>query len=122
MFYQLIQTLVVECGHQVGIHGLAVGILDGQRPLFLLSWRQTVAEGGPLQLQFLVGHGALNLGDVGVALAVLHPCIGHQQTVFVFFFIGKLAVYQLVAALHSALLYQLFAREDAVNDMHILSR
>ena len=48
MLSQLIQTLVVECGHQVSIHWIAFGVLNGQCPLFLLSWCQTIAEGSPL--------------------------------------------------------------------------
>ena len=78
MLVQLVQTLVVERCHQVGANGLAVGILNGQRPLLLLSRSQSVAEGGPFQLQFLVGHGALNGGTVGVATAFLHPSVGQQ--------------------------------------------
>ena len=122
MLNQLIQTLVVECSHQVGIHRLAVGILYGKRPLLLLSRSQSVAECCPLQLQFLVRHWALNLGYMCVALTVLHPCIGYKQSVFVLILISKLAVYQLVAAVHCPLLYQLFAREDAIDYMHILIR
>ena len=122
MLNQLIQTLVVECSHQVGIHRLAVGILYGKRPLLLLSGSQAVAECCPLQLKFLVRHWALNLGYVRVALAVLHPSIGYKQSVLVLILICKLAVYQLVAAVHSPLLYQLLAREDAIDYMHILIR
>ena len=48
MLSQLIQTLIVECGHQVGIYWVAFGVLNGQCPLFLLSWCQTIAEGCPL--------------------------------------------------------------------------
>ena len=118
----LVQTLVVERNHQVGIHGFAVGILNGQRPLLLLSWCQSVAECGPLQLQFLVGHGSLYLGYVGVALAVLHPSIRQQQAVFVFILIKEPAVYQLVAALYRSLLYQLLAAEYAIYYMYILCR
>ena len=45
---QLVQTLIVQCGHQVSIHWVAIGILNGQCPLFFLSWCQTIAEGSPL--------------------------------------------------------------------------
>ena len=122
MLVQLVQTLVVERRHHVGTYGLAVGILNGQRPLLLLSRCQSVAEGGPLQLQFLVGHGALYGGAVGVALAVLHPSVRQQQSVFVFILIIKLAVYQLVAALYRTLLYQLLAAEYAIYYMYIRCR
>ena len=59
---------------------------------------------------------------MGVTLAVLYPSKGKQQAVFVLILIGKLAVYQLVALIHTPLLYQLKAREDAIEDMHILIR
>ena len=119
---QLVQTLIVQCAHQVSIHWVAIGILNGQCPLFFLSWCQTIAEGGPLQRQFLIGHRALYLGGMGITLAILYPSKGKQQAVFVLILIGKLAVYQLVTLIHTTLLYQLKAREDTIEDMHILIR
>ena len=59
---------------------------------------------------------------MGITLAILYPSKGKQQAVFVLILIGKLAVYQLVTLIHTPLLYQLKAREDAVEDMHILIR
>ena len=59
---------------------------------------------------------------MGITLAILYPSKGKQQAVFVLILIGKLAVYQLVTLIHTPLLYQLKAREDTIEDMHILIR
>ena len=73
MCLQLIETLVVERRHQLGISRLTLRIEYGECPLLLLTRCQTIAEGGPLQFQFLVGQGPLDLGGMRVALALLHP-------------------------------------------------
>ena len=77
---QLVQALIVERGHQLGIDRLAVAVLHRQRPLLLLSWCQAVAEGSPLQMERLVGQRPLDKGLMGMGPPVLHPGKGEQQT------------------------------------------
>ena len=119
---QLIQALVVEHRHQRGVGRLAVRPRHGERPLFLLSWRQTVAEGLPRQFQVLVGQGALDMGRVAVAHVLLHPGEGQQDAVAPRFLIGQFAVDQFVALVDGARLDAMGAGEDAVDDMYVLTR
>ena len=59
MLLYLVEAFVVERRHKLGIGRFAVGSIDGQSPLLLLSRRQTVAERLPCQRQLLVGQRAL---------------------------------------------------------------
>ena len=119
MGIDLVEALVVERGHQLGIDRLAIGILDGECPFFLLTRCQSVTEGGPLQLQTLVGQGTADSSRVGIAKAVLHPRKGEQQAVFIILIILQLEVKQSVALVDSPLLDQFLAGKEAVDDMHI---
>ena len=122
MSLQLVEALVVERCHQLGFNGLSLRIVHGECPLLLLTRLQTIAEGGPLQLQFLIGQRAPDAGAMGIALALLHPGIGEQEPVLVFILISKLAVNQLVAAFNSTTLNHLFTGKDAIDDVHIRRR
>ena len=119
MFLQLVEARIVERRHQLGIDGLTVTVLDGQRPFFLLTGFQSVTERLPLHLQPLVGQRTSHLGRMGIETSVLHPGEGQQQTVPIFLLIGQLQVNELVALLKRALLNDLAACEDAIDDMHI---
>ena len=122
MCLQLIETLVVERRHQLGINRLALRIEYRQCPLFLLTGFQAITEGGPLQFQFLVRQGPLDLGGMGIALAILHPGKGEQQTVFVVVLIDKLTVDQLVVSVNSPTLKHFLTSKDTIDDMHVGSR
>ena len=119
---QLIQALVVEhrCQHCVG--RLAVWSGHGERPLFLLPGRQTVAEGLPRQFQPLVGQGAPDGGAVGVAHVLLHPGEGQQDAVAPFFLVCQFAVDQFIALVDGSRLDASPAGEDTVDDVYVLPR
>ena len=120
MLHQHIEALVVERCHQLGIDRTPLGILHAQRPLFLLTWLQPVAEGCPLQTELLIRQRALDLGLMGMALAVLHPGEGEQQAIAVCFLIGQFEAHELVAPVIGTPLDDLLAREYTVEDMDIL--
>ena len=56
---------------------------------------------------------------MGVALALLHPGIGEQQTVLVSFFISQLEIDQLVASVDGTALNDFLTGKDAIDDMDI---
>ena len=118
----LVKALVVKCGHELGIGRRAVGLHDRQCPFLLLARCQSVAEGLPLQCQPLVGQGALDIGRMRVALALLHPGEGQHQSAAVFLLISQLAVKQFVGAVYRAALDDGVAAEDAVDDVDVLCR
>ena len=119
MRLQLIQALVIERRHQLGVSRLTLWIEDGECPFLLLTRCQTIAEGGPLQFQFLVRQRSFNLGGMGIALAILHPGKAEQQTVLVRILVGELAVDQLVAAVDRATLNDLLTGKETIDDMHV---
>ena len=92
----LIEALVVERRHQLGIDRLSGSITDGERPLLLLSWLQTVAERSPLQFQLFVGQRTPYLGSMRVAVLILHPGKGQHQAVLIGLLVGQLEVEQTV--------------------------
>ena len=118
----LVEALVVERGHELGIGRSAVGLHDRQRPFLLLAWCQPVAEGLPLQHQPLVGQGALDMCRMRVAFALLHPGEGQHQSVAVFLLISQLAVKQFVRAVYRPALDDGATAEDAVDDVDVLCR
>ena len=122
MCLQLVETLVIERRHQLGVSRLTLRIEYGECPLLLLTGCQTVAEGGPLQFQFLVGQRSFDMGGMGIALALLHPGKGKQQTVLVVILIGKLTVDQLVVAVDRSALNDLLTGKEAIDDMHVGGR
>ena len=122
MRLQLVEALVIERRHQLGINGLSLRIEYGQCPLFLLTGFQAITEGGPLQFQFLVGQRPFDLGGMRIAFALLHPGKGEQQTVLVIILISELAVDQLVAPVDRPTLNDLLTGIDAIDDMHVGGR
>ena len=92
----LIEALVVERSHQLGIDRLTGSITDRERPFLLLSWFQTVAERSPLQFQLFVGQRTSYLGSMRVAVLILHPGKGQHQTVLIGFLVSQLEVEQTV--------------------------
>ena len=97
-----VEALVVEHGHElqtrrhVALVLLVVEdvlapfrLLDVERPSLLVAGLHLVAEGGPLQLQFLFGQGLRNLMPQRVAHAVLHPSEVELQLVAVFFLVAQ---------------------------------
>ena len=56
---------------------------------------------------------------MGVAVAVLHPCEGKQQTVAVFFLIFQFEVHQLVALVNGSTLNDFVTGKDAIYDMYV---
>ena len=120
MFLQLIETLVIECSHQLGIGRLTFRIKNAECPLLLLARGKLVAEGGPLQFQALVGQGALYHGRMLIAPAVLHPGKGHEQTVSVSLFVGGFYLKETVAPVNGTTLDHLISCKDAIHDMNVL--
>ena len=122
MTRNLIETLVIERRHQLCIGRRAVGFLHRQRPFLLLARCQAVTEGLPLQLQLFVGQWPQNLRLVGIELTLLHPGEGEQQTVAIFRFVCQFAVNELIRTVDGTTLDNAVATDDAVDDMHVLSR
>ena len=120
MGVELVEALVVERGHQLGIGRCAVRLDDGKRPFLLLAGCETVAEGLPFHVQVLVGQRFLDGGVMYVVFAVLHPSVGEQQAVGVLILVGELAVDQFVADVGRAALDDLVAAEDGVHHVHVL--
>ena len=119
MLLDLVKALVVEHSHQRSIGRRAVRIHDAQTPLFLLTRRQTVAEGLPRQAKLLVGRRTTDDLLVLVTLAVLHPSEGDKQAVAVFFLVDELSVNQFCILLHSTFLYDRVAGIDAIDDVEV---
>ena len=103
---QLIETLVIQRRHHHGIHRFII-LRHRECPLLLLSWSQSVAEGLPLQLQFLVWQGSADGLLIGMTFAVLHPGKGTKDTVAPFLLIYKLTVDERIRLVDEALLYHL---------------
>ena len=104
MRLQLVEALVVERGHELRLGGGAVGFGDGQRPFLLLSGREPIAEGAPLQVKVHIGHGPAYGSAVVVGFALLHPGKGEQQTVAIAVFVFELAVDEFVRKVHGSAL------------------
>ena len=122
MGIDLVEALVVERSHQLGIDRLTVSILDGERPLLLLSRRQSVTEGGPRQRQTFVGQGSTDGSRMGIANTVLYPRKGEQKTVVIFLLIFQFEVIQLVALIHSPLFDEFLTGKDTVDDVYVRIR
>ena len=119
---QLVEALVVERCHELRIGRRAVGVDDGERPLLLLTRRQPVAEGLPMQPQRLVGQRPRDGGGVLIELSVLCPGEGEQQRVAIVLAIGELAIEQGVRLVDGALFNNRRAGKDGIDHVHILSR
>ena len=115
----LVEALVIEHSQQTGIGGCTVWILYLQAPLLLLPRNKTIAEGFPCQAQLLVRHRTLDGLVMAVTHAILHPGIGQQQAIAIFFLVGKLAINQFTVLLHLALLNDFLAGIDGVENVQV---
>ena len=121
-----IKTLVVEHCQQAGIGRYPIPRLPRRRrsynlqlPLFLLARCQSVAEGGPLHLQRLVGHRTTDELLVAIALTILNPCVGQQQSTAILFTIGKLAIDEFAILLDGTTLQQFLANKEAIDNIQV---
>ena len=122
MLRQLIKTLIIKRRHHLGIYRLAVTVFHAECPLFLLTWCQTITEGRPLHTEFLIWQRTENLCRMGIALAILHPSKGQQQTVAIVLLVVEFQVQQLIVTVYGSTLNHLIASEDAIDDMHVSIR
>ena len=93
-----------------------------QRPLLLLTWSQTVAEGLPREFQPLIGQWLSHLCQVGVETAFAHPCTSEEHAVTIFFFICELTRGDSIALVDDAALQHLVTGEERVDDVLVLVR
>ena len=114
-----VEALVVEHSHQTGISRFSVRTLNGQLPLFLLSWCQTVAEGGPRHLQLFLGHRTDDGSLMLMTDTILHPGEGEQQSVAVFFLVSKLAIDEGCILVNFPTLNHLVAGKEGIDDMEV---
>ena len=93
MFQQLVKTLVVERGHELGVGGTGRSLPatgrgeHGERPLLFLSGQQPVAERFPRQTQTVVDVGAYDFSPVDVGDAITNPRNVHHEAVAITLFI-----------------------------------
>ena len=116
---ELVERLVVHGGHELCVSRCAVRVGHGEPPLLLLTRRQSVAEGLPLQGQLLVGQRALNGSLVGIELTVLHPGKGEQQAVAILLLVGELTVPEGIALVEGPPLNDFIAGKDAIDGVHV---
>ena len=112
-----IEALIVEHSHETGVSDSTVRLVNLQLPLLLLARGQAVAEGCPLQLQFLFGHGTADELLVTVALTILHPCEGQQEAVAVLLTVGELAI--LTILLDGTFLNLLLASKETIYNIGV---
>ena len=116
----LVERLVVERSHELCVGRRAVGSENGHAPFLFLPRSETVAERCPLHLQLRVGHRAPYRNAMCMTLTFLDPCKQQGQTVAILFIVCKLAVYQCIADVGAAALYDGVTRYNGVYDVHIL--
>ena len=87
MFLQLIETLVIERCHKLGVGRLAVRPLYCETPLLLLTRLQAITERLPNQGEVFVRQRTLNTHLVVIDLALLHPRKGEQHAITIFLFV-----------------------------------
>ena len=114
-----IEALIVEHSHETGVSDSTVRLVNLQLPLLLLARGQAVAEGCPLQLQFLFGHGTADELLVTVALTILHPCEGQQEAVAVLLTVGELAIDELAILLDGTFLNLLLASKETIYNIGV---
>ena len=87
---QLVETLIVKSGHQLGVGWRTVRVAGLQRPCLLLSRCESVAEGTPRESDLLLGKGAGYGRGMGVSNAVVYPSEAEAQSVTVLLLVFKL--------------------------------
>ena len=113
----LVERLVIEYAHQLRLGWLAVRGGNLQRPLLLLTRGQTVAEGLPGDVQFLLRQRTGDAHHSGIALALLHETIVQYDARRIFLLVGERQSHDAVAQLPGALLQQFVAGDDGIYDM-----
>ena len=118
----LVERLVIEYAHQLRLGWLAVRGGNPQRPLLLLSRGQTVAEGLPGDIQFLLRQRTGDAHHSGIALALLHETIVQYDARRIFLLVGERQGHDTVAQLPGAFLQQFVAGDDGIYDVRSVLR
>ena len=113
----LVERLVIEYAHQLRLGWLTIRGGNLQRPLLLLSRGQTVAEGFPGDVQFLLRQRTGDAHHSGIALALLHETIVQHDARCIFLLVGERQSHDAVAQLPGALLQQFVAGDDGIYDV-----
>ena len=113
----LVERLVIEYAHQLRLGWLAFRGGNLQRPLLLLSRGQTVAEGLPGDVQFLLRQRTGDAHNSGIALTLLHETIVQYDARRIFLLVGERQSHDAVAQLPGALLQQFVAGDDGIYDV-----
>ena len=118
----LVERLVIEYAHQLRLGWLAVRGGNLQRPLLLLSRGQTVAEGLPGDIQFLLRQRTGDAHHSGIALTLLHETIVQYDARRIFLLVGERQSHDAVAQLPGAFLQQFVAGDDGIYDVRSVLR
>ena len=118
----LVERLVIEYAHQLRLGWFAIRGGNLQRPLLLLSRGQTVAEGLPGDIQFLLRQRTGDAHHSGIALALLHETIVQYDARRIFLLVGERQSHDAVAQLPGALLQQFVAGDDGIYDVRSVLR
>ena len=118
----LVKRLVIEHTHQLRLGWLAVRGGNLQRPLLLLSRGQTVAEGLPGDIQFLLRQRTGDAHHSGIALALLHETIVQYDARRIFLLVGERQGHDTVAQLPGAFLQQFVAGDDGIYNVRSVLR
>ena len=118
----LVERLVIEYAHQLRLGWLAVRGGNLQRPLLLLSRGQTVAEGLPGDVQFLLRQRTGDAHHSGIALALLHETIVQYDARRIFLLVGERQGHDTVAQLPGTFLQQFVAGDDGIYDVRSVLR
>ena len=122
MWGYLVERLVIEYAHQLRLGWLAVRGGNLQRPLLLLSRGQTVAEGLPGDVQFLLRQRTGDAHHSGIALALLHETIVQYDARRIFLLVGERQGHDTVAQLPGTFLQQFVASDDGIYEMRSVLR
>ena len=115
----LVERLVVEGSHQLGVGRTTVGVADAQCPCLLLPWCKLVAEGGPLHFQFFLRQRPAHDGLVMIESGVFHPAECHADALAVVVLIGQCEGLHRVVQLDVPHVEHLLATDDGVEHMHV---
>ena len=116
----LIKRLVVEGSHHLCIGRFAVRLPHAQRPSFLLSRGQLVAEGGPLHLQLLHWHRAFDCHLMAMEDGIFHPAHGNVDALLIFILILIRQSLNGITQIDVSHVYHLLARNNCIEHVHIL--
>ena len=114
---EIIKRLIIEHAHQLRLGWLSVWSRDVQGPLLLLSWSQTVAEGLPLDVQFLFRQRMGDAQGTSIALAFLHKTIVDDDARSIFLLVSERKGNDAVTQLPSALLQEFITCDYRIDDV-----